>query len=145
MKGQILPDHIPTNKYELVITGLPPVTPVEVGGIEDEVQTTELPDRTRASGGNRGPTEFTIAIPAHHSVEIAAMEIWFREGQDPVLPTYKKPGILLFKSISGDNTPGFTLVGAFVSKRETPDLEMAAEGEQVNWTYTISVDDLIPI
>lgn len=145
MKGAIKPDHIPVNNYELLMLGLPSLTPVEISGLEDGLQTTELPDRTRASGGNRGPLEFDITIPMHHTVEQAAMEIWFREGQDPVLPTYKKVGSLIHKSISGSILRTYTLIGAFVSKRALPDLEMGAEGEQANVVYTISVDDMLPI
>ncbi len=145
MKGAIKPDHAPVNNYELLFLGLPSLTPVEMSGLEDELQTTELPDRTRASGGNRGPSEFDIAIPMHHKTEIAAMEIWYREGQDPVLPTYKKPGTVIWKTVSGAVAASRTLVGAFVSKRVDPDGEMANEGEQANVTYTISVDDILPL
>jgi hypothetical protein len=60
MKGAIAPDHIPVNKYQLLVAGVIPLTITEVSGIEDELQTTELPDRTVASGGNRGPSEVEI-------------------------------------------------------------------------------------
>lgn len=145
MKGAIKADHIPTNNYELLILGLPTLTPVEISGLEDELETTDLPDRTVASGGNRGPFEFTMLIPMHHTVEQAAMEIWFREGQDPVQPTYKKAGTLIHKSISAQNLRTFSLIGAFVSKRVLPDLEMKGEGEQANVEWTIKGDDILPI
>lgn len=144
MKGAIKPDHISTNKYELLILGMPSLTTVEITGLEDELQTTELPDRTRASGGNTGPTEFDVIIPMHHTVERAAMEIWFREGQDPVLPTYKKGGTLIYKSISGNSFSSRTLIGVFVTKRADPDLEMEGEGEMASITYTLSVDKILP-
>ena len=68
MKGVINPDHIPVNKWQLIVVGLPPLTITEQSGIEDELETTELPDRTIASGGNRKSAEFTIMIPTHHTV-----------------------------------------------------------------------------
>lgn len=145
MKGVIDPDHIPVNKYELNFLGIVGLTPTEVSGLEDELETTDLPDRTRASGGNRGPSEITIMLPMHHTVEQAAMEIWYRECQDPVLPTYKKVGTLRHNSLSGNISRSFTLNGSFITKRVLPDLELENEGEMASVEWTISVDDIIPI
>jgi len=145
MKGTIKPDHIPVNKYKLLVLGLPEITATEISGLEDELQTTELPDRTVASGGNRGPTEFTIMVPMHHTVEQAAMEVWFRESQDPVLPTYKKAGTIIHYSISGQVDRTYSLIGVFPSKRATPDLEMANEGEMAAVEWTLKVDDVLPL
>lgn len=145
MKGVIDPDHIAVNKYRLQFLGFVNLTPVEIGGLEDELETTDLPDRTRASGGNRGPSEFTIMLPMHHTVEQVAMETWFRESQDPVLPSYKKQGTLIMERISGQGDRSFTVTGAFPTKRVLPDLEMANEGEMATVEWTISVDDIIPV
>jgi len=145
MKGAILPDHIPVNNFELLVIGLPPLTPTEVSGIEDELVTTDLPDRTKASGGERNPGEFTIMLPMHHTVEQAAMEVWFKEGQHPISPGYKKPGTLIHKSGSGNVLRTFSLLGAFASKRVLPDLEMVNEGEMATVEWTISYDDILPI
>ena len=145
MKGAIQSDHIPVNKYELLVVGMIPFDFTEVGGIEDELQTTELPDRTRASGGNRGPTEITVQLPTHHFAQQAAMELWYRESQDPVSPVYKKPGSLILKSISGGSLKTYSLIGMFPTKRATPDLEMANEGEMATIEWTISADDMLPI
>lgn len=144
MKGVLKPDHIPLNKYKLIVQGIPPLTIVELGDLEDELQTTDLPDRTRASGGNRGPSEFTISIPMHHNLERAAAELWFREGQDPVSPTYKKAGMIVWTSGSGQNRVLYTLVGAFIRRRALPGGELENEGEQANIEYTVSVDDILP-
>lgn len=145
MKGVIDPDHIPVNKYTLKFLGFVDLTPVEISGLEDTLQTTDLPDRTRASGGNREMSECTIKLPMHHTVEQAAMEVWFRESQDPVSPTYKKTGTLIMERISGSGDRSFTIVGVFPSKRVLPDLEMANEGEMTVVEWTLSVDDIIPI
>jgi len=145
MKGAISPDHIPVNKYRLVVAGLPPITAVEIGGLEDELETVDLPDRTRATGGNRKTVEFTLSIPAHHTIERLAMEAWFQEGQDPVLPSYKKAATLILISLSGQGFASYTLPGLFVQKRVTPDLEMANEGDMATIEYSMSADDVIPI
>lgn len=145
MKGAIKGNHIPVNKYQLLVLGLPPLTPTEISGLEDELQTTELPDRTRASGGNRGPLEFTIKLPMHHLVEQAAMEVWFRESQDPVLPSYKKVATLIHQSITGSLVKTYSLLAVFPTKRKLPDLEMANEGELALVEWTLSIDDILPV
>ncbi len=145
MKGVIKPDHIPVNKYTLAILGVPSLTPTEVSGIEDELETVDLPDRTTASGGNRGPTEFTMMIPAHHDREILACELWYREGQEPVSPGYKKAATLTMRSLSGIRSRRRSLIGAYISKRADPDLDMSNEGDMATIEYTVKVDDLIPL
>ena len=144
MKGIIKPDHIPVNKWQLIIIGLPPLNPIEQSGMEDELQVIDLPDRTTASGGTRNPSEFTIMIAAHHTVEIVACEIWYREGQEPVLPTYKKAGTIIMKSLSGKILRTRSIVGAYISKRTDPDLELGNEGDMAMIEYTIKVDDVLP-
>jgi len=74
MKGVIHPDHIPRNKYQLLVDGMPDFTFLNVGNLEEELETVDLPDRTTASGGNTKPIEFTASIPTHHSEERIAME-----------------------------------------------------------------------
>jgi hypothetical protein len=145
MKGAIKEDHIPVNKYQLNVLGLPPLTCTEISGLEEELITTTLPDRTVASGGDTNPVEFDAMIPEHHIVEQAAMEAWFVESQDPVLPSYKKVGTLISESVSGGTVVTKSLVGIFPKKRATPDREMANEGEMAAITWTFSVDKVLPI
>lgn len=145
MKGEIQGDHMPVNKYVLQVLGLVPLTATEVSGIEDELETTELPDRTVASGGNRKATEWTMMLPMHHTAEQAAMELWYRESQDPVSPTYKKPVTLTHQSLSGNATRNFSLVGVFPKKRVLPDLEKLNEGEIALVEWTMSTDDILPL
>ena len=145
MKGAILAEHMPTNRYSLAILNFVTLTATEISGLEDELETVELPDRTRVTGGNRGASEFTVMIPMHHTVEVAAMELWFVQCQDPVAPDYKKVGTLTHKSISDQAARAYTLSGMFITKRKLPDLEMAGEGEMGTIEFTISVDDILPI
>ena len=145
MKGVIQPDHMPINKYQFLVLGFIPFTAVEISGIEDELQTIEMPDRTVVSGGNRAAYEFSIMIPMHHQVEQALMEFWYREGQDPVLPTYKKTVTLVHQRLSGAGDRSFTLSGVFVKKRTLPDLELLNEGDMAMVEWLMSGDDIIPI
>src|SRR5690606_5954974 len=112
---------------------------------EEELDVVDLPDRTRASGGDTRPVEFTVTQPAHHTAEVMAMEIWFREGQDPVLPTYKKPATLIKRSLSGQTLRAYSLTGVFVSRRATADLEMDNEGEMDTIEWTLNADKVLPI
>lgn len=145
MKGVIKPDHIPLNKYELMIAGAPPLIIVELGDLEDELETADLPDRTRASGGNRKASEFTISIPMHHTLARNYCELWFREAQDPVSPAYKKPGMIVWTSGTRIQRVMYTLIGVFLTKRSLPGGEMANEGEQANIEYAVSVDEILPM
>lgn len=145
MKQVLQADHIAVNNYELLVLGIPPLTPVEISGIEDELETTDLPDRTVASGGNRGTGDWTMMVPMHHLVEQAAMEAWFLESQDPVLPTYKKVATLIHKSISGAVLRTYSMTGLFPYKRALPDLEMENEGEMANVEWSMKHDTINPI
>lgn len=145
MKGVIKPDHMPVNKYELIVPGLPTLVFTTISGLEDELQTVDMPDRTVRSGGNRGPVEFTATQPMHHTVERAAMEVWYREAQDPVLPSAYKVGTLVHKSNSGAASASYTLIDLFPTKRKLPDLEMANEGEEGEIEWTFKASDVIPI
>lgn len=145
MKGAIKPDHMPVNKYDFIVLGMPPFTPITVSGIEDELQVVDLPDRTKASGGNRNPAEVTVTFPMHHLTEQAALELWYAESQDPVSPTYKKVGTLIHKSNSGQAFRSYTMDGIFPSKRVLPELNMDNEGEQAVVEWTFQIDDLLPI
>lgn len=145
MFGDIKPDHIATNKYQLLVLGLPPLVCVEVSGLEDEINTTELPDKTVASGGQHSASEFSIMIPEHHLVEQAAMELWFTESTDPVLPTYKKAATLITFSISGLTTVTKSLIGVFPKKRVLPDREMTNEGEIALVEWALNVDKILPL
>jgi len=143
MKNILLPDHIPVNNFELIVVGSPgPIRFVTISGLEQELETVDLPDRTKASGGNLKAVEFTASHPKHHVVEDLFLEAWLAEGK-LVSPKYKKAGNLLVNSISGLVTRSYTLLNLFVSKRATPDLDMANEGELHLTEWTFMADDII--
>lgn len=143
MKGAIQPNHIAVNKYELLVVGLPPLTPTEISGIEEELNVVDLPDRTRASGGNTNPVEITMMIPMHHTIEMAAMERWFKDSQDPVHPLYKKAASLSYERIGTGVGKQRQLVGVFPTKRKDPDLEMANDGEMATVEWTLNIDQIL--
>lgn len=139
MKGTVQPNHIPVNNYELIIIGLPKMLFTEISGLEQELETVDMPDRTVASGGNIKATEFTAKSFEHHLVETAAMELWRREAVDPVSPTYKKLATLVKRNIGGNVATTRTMIGIFISKRKDADLDLANEGEpaMIEWTFKV--------
>lgn len=145
LKGKIQENHIALNNYQLLVVGLPPLTPTKVSGLEEELDVVTLPDRTQASGGNTKPGEFTIMLPMHHLIEQAAMELWFKGSQDPVVPGYKKPATVIYKSIQDTVLKTYTLVGVFPSKRKTPDAEMSNDGDMAEVEWTLKFDDILPV
>jgi hypothetical protein len=145
MKGRIKPDHIPVNKYELLFIGMPPLTVIKMSGLEKELETVDLPDRTTASGGQTKQLEFTMEMPQHHVVEQAAMELWFKESQDPVSPNYKKNGTLVGTSLSDAIVVSKSILAAFPSKPKYPDMDMSNEGEMAVVEWTMKCDDVLPV
>ena len=143
LKGKIQSGHIPKNKYTLQIIGLPVITFTSVGSLDEEIEKVDLPDRTVASGGQKKATKVNVKVPAHHTVQILAMEAWFKEGQDPVSPTYKKSGILTQQTIhSAAGKRGYMLVGVWNMKRTTPELTLANPGEESEVEYELSIDQI---
>jgi hypothetical protein len=62
-----------------------------------------------------------------------------------VSPAYKKVGTLIMFSGSGQVLRSYTLNGLWISKRATPDLDMANEGELATITLTFSADEMFPL
>lgn len=145
MKGAVLPKHIPVNNFELIVVGLPPILFTKVSGFEDETDKVNLPDRTVASGGNSKPVEFTGESFEHHTIELAALEIWRLQGVDPVDPLYKKVGTLIKKNISGQIVTTRTLIGLWITKRKDSDMDLANEGEPAMIEWTFSADSVASV
>lgn len=145
MKGIIQADHIPLNQFQLVVLGLGSFTFISITGLEEELNVVDLPDRTVASGGRTNPLEFVVALPLHHKTEQLQMELWFRESQDPVLPTYKKPATLILPSISRQLIQSYALSNVFPSKRGTPDFELDNDGEMAANEWTMRADSMLPL
>lgn len=145
IKGVILPDHVQVNKYLLTVIGMPPLTITAISGLEEELDVTDLPDRTKATGGRTKPVEFDITLPAHHVIEQRAMELWFAQSKDPVLPTHKRLATLTLFTQLGLPLVSFALVGTFPMKRALPDLELENDGEMAGIVWSMSADEVLPL
>lgn len=147
IKGTLNADHIPTNKYALVFVGVTApnstFTCTKVSGLTIESDVAQLPDRTvAAGGGNKKTGQFTVETPEHHTAEQLAWHIWYNEANGAVvLPTYKKTGVLQVKSLSGQIVRTYAISGAWVSKIEAPERDMASEGGLSIVKCTIEYDD----
>lgn len=142
---QIQGDHIPRNKFELVVVGLPKITFTTVSSITDATTETTLPDGTSASGGKTTPKEFTVTVPAHHLVQVAAMDNWKRQGEDPVDQGYKKAGTLIGYTGTGNAFKSWSLSGLWCRDRVTPDFDMDDDGEMAVVTYLMKADKALPV
>jgi len=142
MKGSVQPNHIPVNNYELIVVGLPKILFTTIAGLEEETEQVDLPDRTKASGGNSTPVEFAATSFEHHTTELAALEFWRNEGLDPVSALYKKVGTLIKRGINGNVVTTRTLIGLWITKRKDADLDLANEGEPAMIEWTMSADKL---
>lgn len=140
----ILPDHIPVNTYKLFVVGAPPLTILKMEGFEEELETTDLPDRTVASGGNVKPMEVEVETPTHHRAEQTYWQLWFKSSKLSV-PGYKKAGTLVISSVSGITKRTYSLVGVFPKKQKTSDLDQENEGELHRTNWTLSIDTKIEV
>lgn len=145
LKGKIKDDHIPLNKAELLVPGIPNLVAVTISGLEYLTQDVDLPDRTSASGGQTEAVEFEIEVPMHHEAEIAGLDLWAQQGRDPVTPGYKRPVTYRFNSLSGQKKKSYTLLGTWNKGLKTPDADMANEGELAMITYVLKCDEVLPI
>ena len=145
LKGIIQPDHASLNQFRLSVFGLLDVTFITVSGISEELQIVDMPDRTKASGGQTSPIEFTAQTMIHHTVERVALEAWYKEGQDPVTSTYKKIATLTSKGISGAIKASFLLSGCFIYSMTLPDFDKTNEGEPAMIEWGFSADDMLPV
>ena len=145
VKGKLKKDHIPVNKFTLIVVGIDvPITFTTISGIEEELDVADLPDRTKASGGNTKAFEFTGKVPMHHLAEQAALEKWLIEGQDPVSPLYQKTGTLIHESITGLTVQSYTLDDVFTFKRTLPELDINNEGDLAEVEWSFAGNDIYP-
>lgn len=145
MKGSVQPNHIPVNNYELIVVGLPKILFTTLSGLEEETEAVDLPDRTKASGGNSTPAEFTGTTFEHHTVELAALELWRLEGKGNVSPLYKKVGTLVKRGIDGNVVTTRTVIGLWITKRKDADLDLANEGEPAMVEWSFSADEVLSV
>ena len=143
MKGIFNNDHMPMNKFELRIDGFPIISFTEVTGLESEIDTVEMPDKTVVSGGRSQPGEFTAKLMLHDDFPLIRLNGWHEACKDPVDPNYKKNGIMFYDSISGNNFAAFEILGMFPKKISAPDANMGNEGESQQFEITFAYDEIV--
>lgn len=143
-KGTVRPDHVPQNKFKLSFPGLPPILFLDVDGLEHELETVDLPDRTKASGGQIKAFDFTATVMHHHDIERKALEQWHKQSQEPVAANYKKTGTLTRFSLTGVPR-SYRLVGVFPKKDMPSNLAMKNEGDAVEDKWTFCCDEMKPL
>ena len=88
MKAVFNPDAVTVNRFTLDIPGLKPILFDTVSTTELDIDTADMPDRTRISGGRTAPGEFTATILAGEGQGNLDLERWFEEAIDPIAPGY---------------------------------------------------------
>lgn len=142
LKRIVKEDHMPVWNYKLMVQGMPTFIFINVNGLDEELESVDLPDRTAASGGNTKPGNFTAKIMMHHSSEVEALEQWYNDSKHPVKPNYKKNATLVFKSLTDTRSKTFALLGIFPHKRVIPNAEMNDEGKPAELDWTFRYDEI---
>lgn len=141
-KGDLAPGYIPINKFSLSVTGLlTEMKVIEVSGIEQELETVDLPDKTVATSGRVGATEFTVKIPAHEE-QMSTLDTWWKDCQGDVAAGYKKSATLSLMDTFGAAKSNWSISGMFPTKRALPELNAANEGEMAMVEWTFKADDV---
>lgn len=142
-KGALSAGYIPVNKFSLSVADVADLKVVEVSGIEQELETVELPDKTVVTSGRLGVTEFTIKMPAHESTAMDAMDTWWKMCYGTNATSgYKKDATLLLLDTYGGTKSSWTISGMFPTKRALPELNAASEGEMAMAEWTFKADDV---
>jgi len=143
-KGELSAGYIPNNKFLLSVAGLgvSSLVIIEVSGIEQELETVELPDKTVATSGRAGIVEFTIKVPAHESNSIASLNGWFMSCRGSVSTDYKKDGTLALQNTYGETVSSWSISGMFPMKRTLPEMNAAGAGDLSMSEWAFKADDV---
>lgn len=145
IKGVIAPDELAVSKGKLLVAGFIPILFTEIKGLKAELETADLPDQTRVSGGRTKCGDFTVKLPAHHFAEVRLLEEWHKKSQDPVDPDYKKSATLIFFAKSDRKFKAWNVKGVFVSGETLPDMDLANQGDAAMVEFTMAFDDIKPL
>jgi hypothetical protein len=141
-KNIIPANRVQLNKYMLTIEpAVGQILATSIGGLEEEIDAAELPDRTKRSGGRSKSVTFDIKVPSHDLSNVA-MRVWYEQCKAALLG-YLKIGTLVIFTEFG--SPGLTrtFYNMWISKCSEPDLEMENEGTMHVTTWTIEADEII--
>lgn len=145
IKSVLKVNRVQVNKFKLTISpgvGSPLFT--TISGLEEELDTVDLPDRTSRSGGREKQIEFEVQQPMHHDLEVVAMEVWYRMCKAS-LPLYLKLGVLILFDEWGIPRKKYTLPNLWISKRSHSELDLDNDGEMSTITWTLKADQIIPM
>lgn len=144
IKGILDENRVQTNKYDLMFQPGPGlITFTSIGSMEEELDASELPDRTVRSGGRKKPGTTDLVQPMHHDLEVLAMKVWWLECQDKVSPLHLKIGTLIIYDQSGLPRVRHTILNCWLSKRVLPDLELEGDGDMGTYTWTMNYDEIL--
>lgn len=143
LKGVIQQNHVQDNKFALTMVGMIPIVVLSVGAIEEEMDASDLADRSHRSGGRTKPVQFPITTPMHHTAERLAMELWYRQGKDPISPLHLKVGALMAYTQSGIPFVKYSLINCWLKGRALPEFNLDSEGAMAELTWTVSADELL--
>jgi len=141
IKGVLQSNRVQVNKFELMIVPLTFPKPLftRISGLEMELDTVDLPDRTTRSGGREKQVEFEVDQPMHHVIEVVAMEGWWKQCVN-TLPLYLKIGTLLILNEYLGRSQKFMLYNLWLSKRSQSDLDLDNDGDMAIITWTMKAD-----
>lgn len=144
IKGVLEGNRVQVNKFVLTIVPFEIPSPVftRISGLEMELDTVDLPDRTTRSGGREKQLEFEVDQPMHHSVEVFFMEAWWMACAN-TLPGYLKLGALRILNEYIGTSKQFTLFNLWLSKRSQSDLDLDNDGDMAIITWTMKADSFI--
>lgn len=144
MKGTVQAGAAVTNKFRLVVPGLPNTYWTRFGELTAELVTTEMADGTIQSTGRIKPGEVDADQYMHHVDERVGLEAWLVQCATGA-PGHKRAGELYFHGADGNPVAAYTLVGLLNKGRKTPELNRAQDGEGVQITWMFTFDDVIAL
>lgn len=145
IKGIIPANRIPVNKYDLVVQpGVGTITLISIGGLEEELDAPEMPDRTVRSGGRAKPGSTDLVQPMHITAEVALMEIWYALCKHSLLGYLKLAVLIGFDETGLIPVKRWTLPGCWLMKRLHSDNELENDGDMSTITWTMSYDEIRP-
>lgn len=145
IKNTLQENHIQMNKFMAQIApGVGQILFTNIGEIEEELDMVDLPDRTSRSGGRKKQIEFEVTQPAHHETEVAAMEAWFADCQDPVAPDHLK--VMTIVKFDQQDAPRRTLTlnNCTCFKKAESEMDLDNDGEMSTIVWTIKADENLP-
>jgi len=136
IKGQVLAGAAPRSKFRVSILGLPPFYATKFTGLESELETVELADRTMQSAGNTKASTADVAGYVHHAIEAAAWDAWWVQSQAGA-PGYKRGAVVEVLGPSDVPVAIYALAGVFPTKWSLGDLDKTST-EATEITYSLA-------